>query len=105
VETFTLLQKLEKNVMPQKQFFLLLMFKVVLLNIFVETTVLNINNKKEWFFEHQISILELFLKDHVIMKIMRVMMLKIQLYNHRNKLLYSSLKILIISHTIFFQHY
>jgi len=47
VETFTLLQKLEKNVMPQKQF-LLLMFKVVLLNIFVETTVLNINNKKEW---------------------------------------------------------
>ncbi len=48
-------------------------------------TVFNINNNKKMFLKQQISILEWFLKDHVTLKT-GVMMLKIQLYNQRNKL-------------------
>jgi len=58
--------------------------------------------------EQQISILELFLKDHVTLKT-GVMMLKIQLCHHRNKLhfkIYSNRKqlflIVIIFHNITF---
>ncbi len=46
------------------------------------TTVFNINNKK--FLEHKNSILKWFLKDYVTLT--GVMMLKIQLCHHRNKL-------------------
>ncbi len=47
------------------------------------TTVFNIND------EQQISVLEWFLKDHVTLN--NVMILKIQLYGHRNKLFFKNI--------------
>lgn len=47
------------------------------------------------FHEHQISILELFLKDHVTLKT-RVMTLKIQLCHQRNNLPFIQIEVIVI---------